>query len=45
MARTDVLSLQSLKRSKVAGDPPGSNVSVNCKKESTLSIFFCVSPR
>ncbi|MFP7473377.1 class III lanthipeptide [Niallia taxi] len=45
MSRADVLSLQSLKNYKKSDEPVGSNVSVNCKKHSSLSIFFCVSPR
>ncbi|MEM5594706.1 class III lanthipeptide [Niallia circulans] len=39
MSRTDVLSLQSLRYKKNDEPPIGSNVSVNCKTHSGLSLF------
>ncbi|MBE7129908.1 MULTISPECIES: class III lanthipeptide [Bacillus] len=45
MSRFDVLSLQSLKKHKNNDKPVGSNISVNCKTQSGLSLFFCVSPK
>lgn len=45
MSRNAVLSLQSLKVSASGSDPIGSNVSVNCKTQSSLSLFFCLIPR
>ncbi|MEK4761136.1 class III lanthipeptide [Viridibacillus sp. FSL E2-0187] len=45
MSRSAVLSLQSLKAYTSGDEPIGSNVSVNCKTQSSLSLFFCVSPK
>lgn len=45
MSRTAVLSLQSLKVNASGSEPIGSNVSVNCKTQSNISLFFCVIPR
>ncbi|MCP1452374.1 MULTISPECIES: class III lanthipeptide [Priestia] len=45
MSKTDVLSLQGLKEYKNTSEPIGSNISVNCKQKSSLSIFACIRPK